>query len=236
MSSKQPRRRPKKICKRFIYLFVYFFSSFKKKISFFLFFVFGNMENINEISLQFSFFFFKVSTKPQIQEMRKTFWFEKFLWFISSDNYLIICGKDMQQNEMLFRRYLKAGSQFVLPIISCQKCHQILISALKKQLDSNRRHLCSCRFTWCQQHNNKKSIWRRLGKKNIILLFDTWHLILILFLFFLFFMIFFLFFCLEIPPTTLEQAGIMSVCRSVAWNEKVVTSAWWVHHDQVTKN
>lgn len=27
----------------------------------------------------------------------------------------------------------------------------------------------------------------------------------------------------------------MSVCRSSAWNEKVVTSAWWVYHHQVSK-
>lgn len=27
----------------------------------------------------------------------------------------------------------------------------------------------------------------------------------------------------------------MSVCRSVAWNEKVITSAWWVYDNQVSK-
>ena len=35
--------------------------------------------------------------------------FEKFLWFISSENYLVIAGRDQQQNEMIVKRYLRAG-------------------------------------------------------------------------------------------------------------------------------
>lgn len=38
-----------------------------------------------------------------------------------------------------------------------------------------------------------------------------------------------------IPPSTLLQAGDFSVCHSAAWNEKIVTSAWWVEKDQVSK-
>lgn len=36
-----------------------------------------------------------------------------------------------------------------------------------------------------------------------------------------------------IPPLTLEQAGVACVCRSKAWEGKVVTSAWWVFAHQV---
>jgi hypothetical protein len=36
-----------------------------------------------------------------------------------------------------------------------------------------------------------------------------------------------------VPPLTLQQAGCACVCRSRAWDSKVVTSAWWVHHHQV---
>lgn len=36
-----------------------------------------------------------------------------------------------------------------------------------------------------------------------------------------------------IPPLTLQQAGCACVCRSRAWDQKVVTSAYWVHHHQV---
>ncbi len=35
--------------------------------------------------------------------------FEKFYWFISSENYLVIGGRDQQQNELIVKRHLKAG-------------------------------------------------------------------------------------------------------------------------------
>lgn len=38
-----------------------------------------------------------------------------------------------------------------------------------------------------------------------------------------------------IPPLTLAEAGHACVCRSAAWDAKVVTSAWWVHPEQVSK-
>ncbi|MCO5552035.1 hypothetical protein L7F22_005544 [Adiantum nelumboides] len=44
-----------------------------------------------------------------ISHIRKVHWFEKFNWFISSENFLIISGRDAQQNELLVKRYLKRG-------------------------------------------------------------------------------------------------------------------------------
>ncbi|CAK9091337.1 Nuclear export mediator factor Nemf (Serologically defined colon cancer antigen 1 homolog) [Durusdinium trenchii] len=38
-----------------------------------------------------------------------------------------------------------------------------------------------------------------------------------------------------IPPESLRQAGAMTMCNSSAWTSKVVSSAWWVHADQVSK-
>ena len=35
--------------------------------------------------------------------------FEKFYWFISSENYLVIGGRDQQQNELIVKRYLTDG-------------------------------------------------------------------------------------------------------------------------------
>ncbi|OTB03936.1 hypothetical protein M426DRAFT_321236 [Hypoxylon sp. CI-4A] len=51
--------------------------------------------------------------KPVLQPIRKQLWFEKFTWFISSDGYLVLGGKDAQQNETLYRRYLKKGDIYV---------------------------------------------------------------------------------------------------------------------------
>ena len=39
-----------------------------------------------------------------------------------------------------------------------------------------------------------------------------------------------------VPPLTLAQAGLACVCRSAAWNAKMVTSAYWVHPEQVSKS
>ncbi|XP_076982933.1 ribosome quality control complex subunit NEMF isoform X2 [Tamandua tetradactyla] len=91
----------------------------------------------------------EVQTVTSIQKARKVYWFEKFLWFISSENYLIISGRDQQQNEIIVKRYLTPGE--------------------------------------------------------------------------------------PIPPRTLTEAGTMALCYSAAWDARVITSAWWVHHHQVSK-
>ena len=39
----------------------------------------------------------------------------------------------------------------------------------------------------------------------------------------------------SIPPISLAEAGQFSLCHSSAWNSKIVTSAWWVHSEQVSK-
>ena len=36
----------------------------------------------------------------------KEFWFQKFKWFISSEGFLVILGKDMHQNEMIVKKHL----------------------------------------------------------------------------------------------------------------------------------
>lgn len=43
----------------------------------------------------------------RIKRIRVHFWFEKFHWFISSENYLVIAGRDAQQNDVLYRRYFE---------------------------------------------------------------------------------------------------------------------------------
>ncbi|XP_031703122.1 ribosome quality control complex subunit NEMF [Anarrhichthys ocellatus] len=112
----------------------------------------------------------EVQTVTTIQKARKVYWFEKFLWFISSENYLIIAGRDQQQNEIIVKRYLRAGDIYV---------HADLHGA-----------------TSCVIKNPSG---------------------------------------VPIAPRTLTEAGTMSVCYSAAWDAKIITSAWWVHHHQVSK-
>ena len=111
--------------------------------------------------------------KQSLRPARKAFWFEKFVYFISSDGYLVLGGKDAQQNELLYRRYLKKGDIYV---------HADLQGAAS------------------------------VFVKNMIATPDA-----------------------PIPPTTLSQAGALSVCSSTAWDSKAVMAAWWVNSDQVSK-
>lgn len=109
-----------------------------------------------------------------INKIRKPFWFEKFLWFISTDGHLIIAGRDMQQNEMLVKRYLSKDDAYVHADL--QGAASVIV---KNKPNANGQ---------------------------------------------------------PIPPSTLYQAGIMSVCQSKAWDAKMVTSAYWVYPDQVSKS
>ncbi|KAH1041272.1 hypothetical protein GLYMA_09G031900v4 [Glycine max] len=52
-------------------------------------------------------------TVASISHMRKVHWFEKFNWFISSENYLVISGRDAQQNEMIVKRYMSKGDLYI---------------------------------------------------------------------------------------------------------------------------
>ncbi|KAJ0980565.1 hypothetical protein J5N97_008820 [Dioscorea zingiberensis] len=52
-------------------------------------------------------------TVAAISHIRKVHWFEKFNWFISSENYLVISGRDAQQNEMIVKRYMSKGDLYI---------------------------------------------------------------------------------------------------------------------------
>lgn len=111
--------------------------------------------------------------KATLRPARKQFWFEKFLYFISGDGYLVIGGKDAQQNELLYRRYLKKGDVYV---------HADLQGASSVIIKNNPRTPDA-----------------------------------------------------PIPPSTLSQAGALTVCTSSAWDSKAVMGAWWVNAEQVSK-
>lgn len=51
--------------------------------------------------------------KEILRLVRKPFWFEKFIFFISSEGYLVLGGKDLHQNEILYAKYLKKGDVYV---------------------------------------------------------------------------------------------------------------------------
>ncbi|TLD22266.1 hypothetical protein PspLS_07807 [Pyricularia sp. CBS 133598] len=111
--------------------------------------------------------------KPVIQPIRHQMWFEKYLWFVSSDGYLVLGGRDAQQNEMIYRRHLGRGDVYV---------HADLNGAPSVIIKNNPRTPEA-----------------------------------------------------PIPPSTLSQAGQLTVCASNAWDGKATMGAYWVNADQVSK-
>lgn len=109
----------------------------------------------------------------QLQALRKPFWFEKFAWFISSDGFLVLAGRDAQQNEILVKKYLRAGDVYV--------------------------------------HADVHGAGSLVVKNHVYPQLKT------------------------PPPKTLHEAGTFSICFSRAWEAKIVTSAWWVKAEQVSK-
>ena len=46
-------------------------------------------------------------------QARKKFWFEKFNWFVSAEGLVVVSGKDAQQNETLYKRYMRQTDLYV---------------------------------------------------------------------------------------------------------------------------
>ncbi|GAB0087506.1 Nuclear export mediator factor NEMF homolog [Sergentomyia squamirostris] len=112
----------------------------------------------------------EVKTMTNISKARKVYWFEKFYWFISSENYLVIGGRDQQQNELIVKRYMRPSDIYVHAEIQ--------------------------------------------GASSVVIRNPSGG---------------------EVPPKTLLEAGTMAICYSVAWDAKVVTNAYWVKSEQVSK-
>jgi len=48
-----------------------------------------------------------IREKAKMQQKRTKFWFEKFVWSISTNGHLIIGGRDATTNELLIKKYLE---------------------------------------------------------------------------------------------------------------------------------
>lgn len=48
-----------------------------------------------------------------LQKYRAPLWFEKYNWFISTDGYLVVSGRDAQSNELLVKRVMTQNDIFV---------------------------------------------------------------------------------------------------------------------------
>lgn len=107
-----------------------------------------------------------------IRELRTHYWFEKFYWFVSSDGYLCVAGRDTAQVDFLYYRYFNNDSDFLVSN-DLEKSLKVVIQ---------------------NPYKNK-----------------------------------------DIPPTTFIQAGTFSFAPTKAWDNKIVTSAWYVQGKHVSK-
>ena len=55
----------------------------------------------------------KNNIKKWNNENRKKNWFEQFFWFFSNDGFLIIVGKNAQQNELIVKKYLEKNDIYL---------------------------------------------------------------------------------------------------------------------------
>jgi hypothetical protein len=116
----------------------------------------------------------KQSAISSITKQRQSEWYEKFNWFISTENKLILSGKDLMQSEQLLVKYFKPGDWLV----------------------------------HCDMEDSIFCIVKRIDREEDII---------------------------GSPTASLLQAGTMVLCNSKPWLTKTVTSAYWVHHHQVSK-
>lgn len=55
----------------------------------------------------------EVVVHTNITKARKRYWFENFFWFISTDGFLVVAGRDAEQNDLLAKRYMKTNDIYV---------------------------------------------------------------------------------------------------------------------------
>ncbi|OWB55306.1 hypothetical protein B5S28_g1177 [[Candida] boidinii] len=108
----------------------------------------------------------------EFKQLRRKFSFEKFNWFISSDGYLCLAGRDIAQIDFIYYRYFNNKTD-------------LLVS---NDLEDGLR------------------VFIKNPYKNA-----------------------------DIPPSTLLQAGIFSLSTTKAWENKMVTSPWFVKGSDVSK-
>ena len=54
----------------------------------------------------------KVAAKPRVKAT-KQFWFEAYRWFLSSEGFLVIGGRDAKTNDAVVKKHLKDGDRYV---------------------------------------------------------------------------------------------------------------------------
>ena len=120
-----------------------------------------------------------VDRDRHLSKVRKRLWFEKFYWFVTSENLLVIAGRDATQNEVIYKKYMKKNDFYVHADIHGAATVVVKSNVASEESGEGLSH--------------------------------------------------------PPPMSSLMEAGQFSLCHSSAWKSKIVTSAYWVKADQVSK-
>jgi hypothetical protein len=55
------------------------------------------------------------TVEEKVEEVKeeKTFWFERYRWFISSEGNIVVAGRDAKSNEKVVKKHLETGDRYV---------------------------------------------------------------------------------------------------------------------------
>ena len=51
--------------------------------------------------------------RARIQQVRRSYWWEKYHWFVTSENFLVIAGRDTKQSQLIAQRHMAASDVYV---------------------------------------------------------------------------------------------------------------------------
>jgi len=149
--------------------------------------------------------------KKNLKAVRKVHWFEKFNWCISSEGYLILSGRDAQQNEILFKRYMRPSDIYV---------HADIPGAATCIVRAKNPSMLSAATGSAGVGNSSSSgghsgATSASGRPPAAASAAPNR---------------------PISPMAIQEAGMMAVSRSNAWKGKIGgVAAWWVWANQVSK-
>ncbi|MDO9537303.1 MAG: ribosome rescue protein RqcH, partial [Thermoplasmata archaeon] len=54
----------------------------------------------------------EIARSPTTKKPTKKFWFDKFRWFLSSENFIVVGGRDTRTNDLVVKKHLKDGDLY----------------------------------------------------------------------------------------------------------------------------
>ena len=126
-------------------------------------------------------------------------WFEKFHWFITPENCLVLSARDASQTNLLVKKYMGPHDAFVRADVA--KAPATIVkapySAVLRHYESNEEEKEGKNHPVAFDYGKNDDSGTQTKK------------------------------CL-VPSLSLAHAGAACLCRSAAWDTRTVISAWWV--------